>query len=193
LATGTITTWTESTPFCLPPVQSQHGHRLHCSVGHRYNHNMDRLHRSVCHRYNHNMDRDYTACDYSWFSPVALCKHRNNSINYATPLRSTSFSNWLSTVSQSLIVICLPTMPLKQSDTESNNKCKERMKEFNVHGSGPPESRSIIVQQVATIYSLLYFCKLLYMFRLVTPPIIRSTYNCNYSIWQWSKFGNCSV
>jgi len=32
---------------------------------------------------------------------------------------------------------------------------------------------SIIVQQDATIYSLLYFCKLLYMFRLVTPPIIR--------------------
>jgi len=45
---------------------------------------------------------------------------------------------------------------------------------------------SIIVQQDATIYSLLYFCKLLYMFRVVTPPIIRSTYNCNYSIWHWS-------
>jgi len=29
---------------------------------------------------------------------------------------------------------------------------------------------SIIVQQDATIYSLLYFCKLLYMFRLVTTP-----------------------
>jgi len=50
------------------------------------------------------------------------------------------------------------------------------------------ESVSIIVQQDATIYSLLYFCKLLYMFRLVTPPIIRSTYNCNYSYtcsWWW--------
>jgi len=41
----------------------------------------------------------------------------------------------------------------------------------------------IIVQQDATIYSLLYFCKLLYMFRVVTPPIIRSTYNCNHSTW----------
>jgi len=37
------------------------------------------------------------------------------------------------------------------------------------------ESMSIIVQQDATIYSLLYFCKLLYMFRVVTSPIIRST------------------
>ena len=35
--------------------------------------------------------------------------------------------------------------------------------------------------------------KLLYMFRVVTPPIIRSTYNCNYSIWHWSNFGKCSV
>jgi len=28
---------------------------------------------------------------------------------------------------------------------------------------------SIIVQQDATVYSLIYFCKLLYMFRVVTP------------------------
>jgi hypothetical protein len=31
------------------------------------------------------------------------------------------------------------------------------------------------------------------MFRVVTPPIIRSRYNCNYSIWHWSNFGKCSV
>jgi len=36
---------------------------------------------------------------------------------------------------------------------------------------------SIIVQQDATMYSLLYFCKLLYMFRVVYQPIIRSKYN----------------
>jgi len=34
---------------------------------------------------------------------------------------------------------------------------------------------------------LLYFCKLRFMFRVLTPPIIRSTYNCNYSIWHWSN------
>ena len=41
----------------------------------------------------------------------------------------------------------------------------------------------------------MYFCKLLYMYRVVIPPIIRSTYNCNYSIWHWSNFGNavCEV
>jgi hypothetical protein len=52
---------------------------------------------------------------------------------------------------------------------------------------------SIIVQQDATMYSLSYFCKLLYMFRVVTPPIIRNTYNCNYSVWHWSNVGKCSV
>jgi len=49
------------------------------------------------------------------------------------------------------------------------------------------ESMLIIVQRDATTYSLLYFCKLLYMFRAVTPPIIRSTYNCNYNIWHCSN------
>ena len=34
---------------------------------------------------------------------------------------------------------------------------------------------SIIVHQDATMYGLLYFCKKLYMFRVVTPPIIRSS------------------
>jgi len=43
----------------------------------------------------------------------------------------------------------------------------------------------MIVQQDATMYSLLCFCKLLYMLWVVTPPIIRSAYNCNYSIWHW--------
>jgi len=52
---------------------------------------------------------------------------------------------------------------------------------------------SIIVQQDASMYSSLYFCKPLYMFRVITPPIIRSTCNFNYSIWYWSNFGKCSV
>jgi len=29
------------------------------------------------------------------------------------------------------------------------------------------------------------------MFRVVTPPIISSTYNCNYSIWHWSNHLCC--
>jgi magnesium-transporting ATPase (P-type) len=49
---------------------------------------------------------------------------------------------------------------------------------------------SIIVQKDATMYSCLYFCNMLYIFRVVTSPNIRSTYNCNYSIWHWSNFGS---
>jgi len=37
------------------------------------------------------------------------------------------------------------------------------------------------------LYTVYYVSvKLLYMFRVVLPPIIRSTCNCNYSIWHWS-------
>ena len=43
----------------------------------------------------------------------------------------------------------------------------------------------IIVQKDTTIFSLLYFCRQLYMFRVLTP-IIRSSYSCNYSFWHWS-------
>jgi len=36
------------------------------------------------------------------------------------------------------------------------------------------------------LYSAYFICKLLYMFWVVSPPIIRSTNNCIYSIWYWS-------
>ena len=68
-----------------------------------------------------------------------------------------------------------------------------RETDFNAHVSVHRKSVSITVQQDATMYSLLYFCKLLYMFWVVTPPIIRITYNCNYSIWHWPNLGKCSV
>ena len=35
------------------------------------------------------------------------------------------------------------------------------------------------------LYTVYFICKLLYMFRAVSPPIIRSTNNCIYSIWYW--------
>jgi len=35
------------------------------------------------------------------------------------------------------------------------------------------------------LFSLLHICRQLYMFRVLTS-IIRSSYNCNYSLWHWS-------
>jgi hypothetical protein len=35
-------------------------------------------------------------------------------------------------------------------------------------------------------YAVYFIWKLVYMFRVVTPPIIRSAYNCIYSIWYLS-------
>ena len=37
------------------------------------------------------------------------------------------------------------------------------------------------------VTQFIYFYKLLYMFRVVPPPIIRSTYNCIYRIWYLSS------
>ena len=34
------------------------------------------------------------------------------------------------------------------------------------------------------LFSLLHFCRQLYMFRVLTS-VIRSSYNCNYSFWYW--------
>jgi hypothetical protein len=84
-----------------------------------------------------------------------------------------------------LIRICWPVIPSIHIINVRNVESIE----FNcyVHGSVRRESISITVQQDATIYSLLYFCKVLYMFRVTLPPIIRSTYKCNYSIWHWSN------
>ena len=64
--------------------------------------------------------------------------------------------------------------------------------DFNVHGSVHPKSMWIIVQRHATVYCISVNCSL-DLFRVVTPSIIRSTYDCNYSIWHWSNFGKCSV
>ena len=45
----------------------------------------------------------------------------------------------------------------------------------------------IYFQLDATLHSLFISGKLLYMFRVVSPPIIRNTHNCIYSIWSLSN------
>jgi len=56
--------------------------------------------------------------------------------------------------------------------------------EFYINRSVHRGLNLITIQQDATVFSLLYFCRQLYMFRLLTP-IIRSSYSCNYSFWHW--------
>jgi glycosyltransferase involved in cell wall biosynthesis len=45
----------------------------------------------------------------------------------------------------------------------------------------------IYFQRDATLHSLFISGKLLCMFRVVTPPIIRNTHNCIYNIWYLSN------
>ena len=56
--------------------------------------------------------------------------------------------------------------------------------DFYIHGFVHLESNLIIVQKDVTVFSLLYFCRQLYIFRVLTS-IIRKSYNCNYSFWYW--------
>ena len=61
---------------------------------------------------------------------------------------------------------------------------------FYIHGSVNCESNLIIVQQDATVFSLLYFCRQLYMFRVLTH-IIKSSYICTSSWWCVSTPRTC--
>jgi len=61
---------------------------------------------------------------------------------------------------------------------------------FNLTFRGPgivSISLLIYFQQDATLHSLIISGKLLYMFRVISPPIIRSTHNCIYNIWYLSN------
>ena len=57
---------------------------------------------------------------------------------------------------------------------------------FYVQGSVHRKYIPIYIQQDATFTQFIYICKLLYMFRVVPPPVIRSAYNYIYSIWYLS-------
>ena len=58
---------------------------------------------------------------------------------------------------------------------------------FNFHGAAHRNYIQIYFQRDATIHSLFISGKVLYMFRVVSLPIIRSTHNCIYSIWYLSN------
>jgi hypothetical protein len=73
-------------------------------------------------------------------------------------------------------------------------RCIENpFRQFNVHGSVHRELTSVTAQQDATPYSLLYFCNLLYIFRVVTPPIIRGTVIIASGTGQTSENVVCEV
>jgi hypothetical protein len=57
--------------------------------------------------------------------------------------------------------------------------------DFNFHGSVLRKNSLMYIQQDATLHSS--SGKLLYMFRVVPPPIIRSANSCIYGIWYLSQ------
>ena len=83
-----------------------------------------------------------------------------------------------------LLKVLCPCIPLNFFLTKTSVGLTFNILLFYIHGSVHRESNLITVQQDATAFSLLYFCRQLYMFRVLTP-INRSSYNCNYSFWNW--------
>jgi hypothetical protein len=61
---------------------------------------------------------------------------------------------------------------------------KTKTHQFNLSFMGPCILR--ILSNKMQRYTVYFIWKLLYMFRVVPPPIIRSAYNCIYSIWYLS-------
>jgi hypothetical protein len=64
---------------------------------------------------------------------------------------------------------------------------KKLIWKFNVHGSVHRTNYSDIrISNKMQRYTVYFILKLLYMFRVVLPPIVRSGNNCIYSIWYLS-------
>jgi hypothetical protein len=60
------------------------------------------------------------------------------------------------------------------------------IRKLNIHGSLHRKYIPIYIHQDANVTQFIYIWKLLYMFRVVLPPIIESAYKCIYDIWYLS-------
>ena len=76
-------------------------------------------------------------------------------------------------------------MELTRAGWKGTEEGKQCVLLFYIRGYVHRESNLMIFQQDVTVFSLLYFCRQLYIFRLLTT-IVRSSYNCNYGFWHWS-------
>ena len=74
------------------------------------------------------------------------------------------------------------SVPILRSATNGET----RFTEFNVHGSVHRKNILIYMSNKMQRYTVYFIWKLFYMFRVLPPPIIRSTNNCIYSIWYLS-------
>ena len=64
---------------------------------------------------------------------------------------------------------------------------RRNMQQFNLHGSVYRKNILIYMSNKMQRYTVYFIWKLLYKFRMVPPPIIRSANNFIYSIWYLSN------
>ena len=78
--------------------------------------------------------------------------------------------------------------PQRHGDGGRNRQIRNLTKATDAHLEY--EIYSDLYPTICNVTQFIYFLKLLYMFRVISPPIIRSTYNCMYSVWYLSN-RNC--
>jgi hypothetical protein len=88
-------------------------------------------------------------------------------------------------------------LPEGDDISQSYKKLAELLIHINldVYCTGAKYERQSMLSSKPTTCDYIQFhcCQLLYTFRVVTPPIIRSAYNCNYSIWYMSYYVCCTA
>ena len=69
---------------------------------------------------------------------------------------------------------------------EARNSTCKIIWHFNVYGFVHCNNIPVYISNKMQRYTVYFIWKQLYMFRVVPPPIVRSAYNCIYSIWYLS-------
>jgi hypothetical protein len=89
------------------------------------------------------------------------------------------------------LFVCIPQSPHKNSWVHFNLRhIHFLLLLFNPYPANVEKRVSLYYSNIyltrCNVKQFIYIWKLLYMFRVVLPPIIRSAYNCIYSIWYLS-------
>jgi hypothetical protein len=86
--------------------------------------------------------------------------------------------------------LCISSSARKQQLQMSPKIVTQKLKiywtEFNVHGPVHRKNILIYISNKMQRYTVYFIWKLLYIFRVAPPPILRSANNCIYSIWYLS-------
>jgi len=116
-----------------------------------------------------------------WVGVVSVLQTASGWNTDTTPIQPHRNSNTHWTKNNTTnVVIQQNSCKLLMMDTLMSETCWAHKKWNNIAS----DIKLVFYSLRCDLFSLLHFCSQLYMFRVLTP-IIRSSYNCNYSFWYW--------